>query len=115
MRAFPIVVGPRETTEGTVVIKTKVSITDGMRNSDSDDCNTKSDARELLQQLKTSLLNRGARVYGIIDKEDSNLLTKFLETRSDVVGQSNLANSNGLLPFASPLIDTTLNDTQHIT
>ncbi len=97
------------------MIKTKVSITDGMRNSDSDDCNTKSDARELLQQLKTSLLNRGARVYGIIDKEDSNLLTKFLETRSDVVGQSNLANSNGLLPFTSPLIHTTLNDTQHIT
>ena len=97
------------------MIKTIVSIADGLRNSDSDDCDTKSDAWELLQQLKTSLLDSCTRVDGIIDKEDSRILAKFLKTRSDVVGQTNLANSNGLLPFASPLIDTTLNDTQHIT
>ena len=97
------------------MIKTIVSIADGLRNSDSDDCDTKSDAWELLQQLKTSLLDSCSRVDGIIDKEDSCILAKFLKTRSDVVGQSNLANSNGFLPFASPLIDTTLNDTQHIT
>ena len=97
------------------MIKTKVSIADRLRNSYSDDCNTKSDVWELLQQLKTSLLDSCTRVDGIIDKEDSCILAKFLKTRSDVVGQSNLANSNGFLPFASPLIDTTLNDTQHIT
>ena len=97
------------------MIKTKVRIADRLRNSYSDDCNTKSDAWELLQQLKTSLLDSCTRVDGIIDKEDSCILAKFLKTRSDVVGQTNLANSNGLLPFASPLIDTTLNDTQHIT
>ena len=97
------------------MIKTKVSIADRLRNSYSDDCNTKSDAWELLQQLKTSLLDSCTCVDGIIDEEDSCILAKFLETRSDVVGQSNLANSNGFLPFASPLIDTTLNDTQHIT
>ena len=97
------------------MIKTIVSIADGLRNSDRDDCDTKSDAWELLQQLKTSLLDSCTRVDGIIDKEDSRILAKFLKTRSDVVGQTNLANSNGLLPFASPLIDTTLNDTQHIT
>lgn len=97
------------------MIKTKVRIADRLRNSYSDDCNTKSDAWELLQQLKTSLLDSCTCVDGIIDEEDSCILAKFLETRSDVVGQSNLANSNGFLPFASPLIDTTLNDTQHIT
>lgn len=86
-----------------------------MRNSDSDDCNTKSDVGELLQQLKTSLLDSCTRIYGIIDKEDSSLLTKFLEMRRDVDRQSNLANSNGFLSFTSPLIHTTLNDTQHIT
>jgi len=97
---LPIVVGPRETTEGTVVIKTEVGIADWMRNSDGDDCNANGDVGELLQQLKTSLLDRSTRVDGIIDKEDSCILAKFLETRSDVVGQSNLANSNGFLPFA---------------
>lgn len=97
------------------MIKTKVSIADRLRNSYSDDCNKKSDVWELLQQLKTSLLDSCTRVDGIIDKEDSRILAKFLKTRSDVIGQTNLANSNGLLPFASPLIDTTLNDTQHIT
>ena len=97
------------------MIKTKVSIADRLRNSYSDDCNTKSDAWELLQQLKTSLLDSCTCVDGIIDEEDSCILAKFLKTRSDVVGQTNLANSNGLLPFASPLIHTTLNDTQHIT
>lgn len=86
-----------------------------MRYSDGDDCNSKSDARKLLQQLKTSLTDCGTRVDGIIDKENGRLLAKFLETRSNVVGQMNLSYTNRLLPFASPLIDTTLNDTQHIT
>ena len=97
------------------MIKTEVGIADWMRNSDGDDCNANGDVGELLQQLKTSLLDRSTRVDGIIDKEDCCILAKFLETRSDVVGQSNLANSNRLFPFASPLIDTTLNDTQYIT
>ena len=115
MRAFPIVIGPGKTTEGTVVIKTKVGITDGMRNSDGDDCNTKSDVGELLQQLKTCLLDCCTCVDGIIDKENGSLIAKFLETRGNVVGQMDLANSNGLLPFASPFIHTTFDDTQHIT
>jgi len=67
---LPIVVGPRETTEGTVVIKTEVGIADWMRNSDGDDCNANGDVGELLQQLKTSLLDRSTRVDGIIDEKD---------------------------------------------
>jgi hypothetical protein len=67
---LPIVVGPRETTKGTVVIKTEVSIADWMRNSDGDDCNANGDVGELLQQLKTSLLDRSSRVDGIIDEKE---------------------------------------------
>ena len=52
------------------MIKTEVGIADWMRNSDGDDCNANGDVGELLQQLKTSLLDRSTRVDGVVDEKD---------------------------------------------